>query len=181
MKKTLIATVLGAVVLFVWGAISWTVLPWHHSTIHTFEDESGVAEYISAQTSESGIYYLPGKTMGDFPEEDLATSKALYETGPVLFVSAHLGPSGSMGLGMAKSFAVQFLSALAVVLLLQCGHVERFACRWRACILIGLAIGIQANLPNMIWWSFPADYVFIGVADTVIAWTLAGFVISKSL
>ena len=47
--------ILGAVILFVWGFLSWMVLPWHADSMHTFKDETAIAQSIQANASKSGI------------------------------------------------------------------------------------------------------------------------------
>ena len=37
----------GGLTLFVWGFVSWTVLPWHNMTFSTFTDEDEVAGSVS--------------------------------------------------------------------------------------------------------------------------------------
>jgi hypothetical protein len=47
--------------------------------------------------------------------------------------------------------------------------------------LFGLAVGILGELPSWNWWGFSAGYAFVGIADAVIGWSLAGLCIAKLL
>ena len=45
-------------------------------------------------------------------------------------------------------------------------------------VLFTIVIGI---LPNWTWWGFGNSYIAVNIADTLIGWTLAGFVLAKLL
>ena len=122
MKKYLWPAVLGGVVIFVWGMISWMVLPWHEMTIKSFADEDAVAEAISANTSERGIYYYPGHPdmEGMSAEEREAAEEAhmaKWQKGPNIFV-AYNPYGGSMTGPMIRGFIINVIGVLIVLVLL---------------------------------------------------------------
>ena len=49
----------GGAILWVWGAVSWMLLPWHHATFRAFADEGAVERTILVAAPESGVYGLP--------------------------------------------------------------------------------------------------------------------------
>lgn len=57
MKRIFIATLVGAVVAFFWGFISWQLLPWHQ--MNHFKDDAAVAKAISENAPRHGLYVLP--------------------------------------------------------------------------------------------------------------------------
>ena len=59
MGKTLLAGVLGGMLVFAWGAVSWMVLPWHAQTLHPFQLEGAVQQSFDAHAPASGISLLP--------------------------------------------------------------------------------------------------------------------------
>jgi len=58
-KKLLLGTVLGGLIVFAWGAISWMVLPWHAATLQAFTNEAAVSKVIQANAPQPGVYFLP--------------------------------------------------------------------------------------------------------------------------
>ena len=40
--------IFGGIILFVWGFISWVVLPWHTITLNKFKDEAAVEQALTA-------------------------------------------------------------------------------------------------------------------------------------
>ena len=59
MKRIIIAAVLGAVIAYVWGVVSWMVLPWHSATMHNLPNEKLVVEQLRNGGLESGVYQIP--------------------------------------------------------------------------------------------------------------------------
>src|SRR5712692_3296990 len=111
-------TVLGGIILFAWGAVSWMALPWREGTILPFTNEAALTQAIAANAPRSGIYLLPSPHPQDKAAD--AAAKEQMMKGPMVFASVRLGPMGSMAGFMAIQFAIQLASALlATVLLLH--------------------------------------------------------------
>lgn len=170
-------TVLGGIILFAWGAISWMALPWRESTILPFTNESGLAQVIVAGAPRSGMYMLPSAHRGDNAAQAAAQEQMMK--GPMVFASVRLGPMGSMGGLMATQVAIQLASALLATILLL--HARPMAYGGRVLFVVGiaLAVGVAGHLPEWNWWSFSAGYTMLDIADLVIGWGLAGLVIAK--
>ena len=168
MKKNLLAALFCALVLFVWGYVSWTVLPWHNTVAHKFDSEDAVAEALKQNAPRAGIYYLPFNHEDQKPGETAAFVNVL--------------PGGfdlSMGEMMARAVAGQFVAALLVLLLLRTtsdlGYWERVA----FVALVGAVIGFASHFPYWNWFGFSTDYVLVIIIDSTIAWTLAGLVMAR--
>ena len=168
MKNCILAVVLSAVVLFVWGFISWTILPWHNAVANKFADESAVAAVLKENASSAGMYYLP------FAQEDLKPG--------VLFVLANVLPdgveSGMVGM-MVVAVLGQAVSALLVLLLLcKTSNLDYWG-RVRFVALAGVAIGFVSHFPYWNWFGFSTSYTLVIILDTLIAWTLAGLILAR--
>ncbi|MEK6698785.1 MAG: hypothetical protein AABZ10_07060 [Nitrospirota bacterium] len=59
MKKHILPSILAGIVLFVWGFISWALLPWHMTVANKFADEAAVSRVLKENAPQSGVYYLP--------------------------------------------------------------------------------------------------------------------------
>ena len=55
--RLILGTLLGGVILFVWGSISWTVLPWHK--VKSFTNGEAVGAMIGSGVEGRGIYVYP--------------------------------------------------------------------------------------------------------------------------
>lgn len=168
MKNCILAVVLSAIVLFVWGFVSWTILPWHNAVANKFADESAVASVLKEHAPSAGIYYLP------FAQEDLKPG--------VLFALANVLPDGVES-GMEGMMVVavlgQAISALLVLLLLcKTSNLDYWG-RVRFVALAGVAIGFISHFPYWNWFGFSTSYTLVIILDTLIAWTLAGLVLAR--
>ena len=66
-------TVFGGLIVFIWGMLSWMILPFHKMTMHKFVHEDQVAKIIKANAPESGMYFLPSYQEGGDDTEQLAS------------------------------------------------------------------------------------------------------------
>ncbi len=168
MKKCILAVILSAVVLFVWGFISWAILPWHNAVANKFVDESAVSAVLKENASSAGMYYLP------FAQEDLKPG--------VLFALANVLPDGvdmNMGEMMGVGLLGQAVSALLVILLLcRTSNLDYWG-RVRFVALAGVAIGFVSHFPYWNWFGFSTSYTLVIILDSLIAWLLAGLVMAR--
>ncbi len=168
MKNCILAVILSAVVLFAWGFISWTILPWHNAVANKFTDESAVSSVLKENAPSAGMYYLP------FEQEDLKPG--------VLFALANVLPDGvdmNMGEMMGVGLLGQAVSALLVILLLcRTSNLDYWG-RVRFVALAGVAIGFVSHFPYWNWFGFSTAYTAVIVVDSLIAWLLAGLVMAR--
>ncbi len=94
MKKVLLPGILGGLVVFIWSAISHTVLPIGVMGLKTIPNtEDGVLHTMKSYIQEPGIYIMPGYDMSRAPtdaEWKALEAKAL--AGPTAFLVYH--PTG---------------------------------------------------------------------------------------
>ena len=160
--------ILSAVVLFVWGFISWAILPWHNAVANKFADESAVSAVLKENASSAGVYYLP------FAQEDLKPGGVVrlrkrlarrrrYEYGR----NDGTWPARSGGLrGACPSSSVQDVD------LDYWGRIRFVA-------LAGVAIGFVSHFPYWNWFGFSTSYTLVIILDSLIAWLLAGLVMAQ--
>lgn len=184
-RKVILGGVLGGLVMFLWGAISWMVLPWHDLTIAAFPEESTIAEAVLAQAPQDGVYLLPNARQQDprlSPEEKAQALSAATErmkTGPFIFMSvARSGANLEDPMLLVRSLIIQIIGATLITMLLVQTRGLRFWCRVGFVETAGIAIAIFATLPMWNWWQFPLPYTLVNFADFVIAAIFAGLVIA---
>ena len=178
MAKALLGAALGAVAMFVWGFVSWTVLQFH--TVNSFDNSTTVAESMRSSGAESGVYFIPampGTT--DQESAEFKKFKEQHERGPVAFVvySAE-GKKAMDPLSMAKGFAVMFASTLVVVFLLMNAKIANYLGRVLFVVSFGLFAAVFSEGSNWAWFHFPMQWTIQMALDHLIAWGLAGVVIA---
>jgi hypothetical protein len=159
--------VLGGLTMFLWGMVSWTVLPWNRSNIRSFVDDRAVAEVLTANAPVRGVYVLPRFDRVSDVEPG----------GPQAFVAYDERSAGSRARPIGGGLLIQFLGGLCLTWLLikaRLGYWGRVGSSTAA----GLFAGIVSDLPNWNWWSFSSGFTLASVADHALAGTLAGMVIA---
>lgn len=144
------------------------VLPWHQMVANEFTNESEVAEAIKENAPEAGIYYLP------FADEDHKAGET------AAFINAL--PQG-YDPDMTNQFVTQFIGDLISVLMIICLLSQTAGLGYWGRVgfatLVGAAIGFVGHFAYWNWFGFPTPYLIVTVADTLIAWLLAGFVMAS--
>ena len=169
MKKVMLSTVLGALMLFIWSGISWMVLDWHNQTIHNFTNDQAVASAIQANAPQSGIYFMP----------NMMHPEATANTEPQVFAAVKLeGMSNSMVKPLVYEFVLQLVLVLLVSSLLMQTANLNYVRRYLFILTFAIATALWANVPYYSWFGFDSEYTLVMMADALIGWALAGLVIA---
>lgn len=163
--------IVGALILFLWGFVSWMILHWHDTTLHAFNNESAITEVIASNATQSGIYLLPLQAIKN--NQDTTHQ-------PFVFAAVHLeGTPTSMALPMAISFLLQFLAALTVAWMLMQTSGLSYAGRVVFVLLFALAASMVTHGPYWNWFYFDKQYTLVMVADLLIGWFLAALALAR--
>jgi len=174
-KKVIIATIVGALILFVWNAVSWMVLPFHGNALMTVPEQALVPGTLQQNMPEDGVYHYPGLPETNTPEVRNAIQEKL-KTGPriTLMVYKHGGTS----IFSPGAFLTSLLFNLVTVLLLLL-IITRIQNRDAKNIIfmtvtIGILISFARDFPQMVWYLFPLRFTIIEVFDTIFSFFLLG-------
>jgi hypothetical protein len=166
--KKLITGVVAGVIVFAWNMFSWMVLPWHQGTFQEFQNPVSTAQVLQQNAPTSGIYFYPP---WDTKPEDMKGKPHILTT------IAH--EEKQMAVCMALGLLIQVLAGLVLTCLVCKANVSTLKDRLKiVCKTVTFAF-IVGMLPNWLWWSFPIQFTLMGLADLVIAWTVAGLWIAK--
>ena len=177
-KQLILGTVLGGIVLFVWGAIAWMFIPWPGQPLRAFTNEDAVTQAIVANASQSGNYLLPNGEAKGLTAEQQQKAMEKMAKGPIVFASVRLEPFNSMAKPLISQFLTQLLVALlGTVLLLQTTGLS-YKSRVIFLTVIGLIIFVGGHMDESTWWSFSNAYMLMQFGALVIGWFLASLVMS---
>lgn len=177
MKTLLKGGILGGLVLFVWGAVSWMCIPWHLKVFNDFENEAAVTKAITAQALKSGVYMLPGIAERHKKDADAAMDKGMKA--PLVMATVRLEDSLPMKRLMINEFIIQILAAFLVTAWMARVKGVGYMGRVIYVTLFGLAAGMVSYLPLWNWFGFSLAYTAVAMADLVLGWYFAGFVIAR--
>lgn len=171
MKKIIIATLLGSVVMFVWAFVYHVALPTGAMGVNSLPTEEPVLAALRSEIPEAGLYLFPGQM-----DDDMETLQAKYAEGPTGLLAYRPGGGEMMSAGqLGRQFMIDVVAAaLLAVLLLRLGANVRVSLLTGA--LAGLFATSQVSLPQWNWYGFPIAFVFSQGLELVIGWGLAGAV-----
>lgn len=181
MQKYLSAALLGAIIVMIWGFISWVVLPWHSWGTKSFTQEGqAVTQAIKSEALEPGVYFLPNmpKDLHKNPESEKQWQEKAKE-GPFAFISVKpRGTIWDMKVMLFVQFVIQFIAALIVAWLLSLTYITSTI---KNALYVALAVSAGAfiaNLSNWNWWGFPLEMSIVNFIDVFLGWFIAGLVMS---
>lgn len=185
-KPIAIGSIVGGVIVFIWGAISWMLLPWHLTSMQQFRSEWVMSKTIALSAPKSGIYILPNVYTHEagLSKEDLKKhiqeGKEKMKNGPLVFASVQLeGKDFESPAPYIGSLIIQIVGAFGISWLLSQTRQLSYFKKVGFVTAIGLIAGILAYLPTINWWGFPVGYVTVQMLDLIIGWFLAGLALAK--
>jgi hypothetical protein len=178
-KQLILGTVLGGIVLFVWGAIAWMFIPWPGQPLRAFKNEDAVTQAIVANAPKSGNYLLPNGEAKGLTAEQQQQAMEKMAKGPIVFAAVRLEPFNSMAKPLVIQFLTQLLVALLGTLLLLQTSGLSYKSRVIFLTVIGLIIFVGGHMDESTWWSFSNAYMLMQFGVLVIGWFLASLVMAK--
>ena len=164
--RCFIGSILAGIVLFVWGAISWMVLPWHTQTLNDLPDAQAI---LAKATQPTGIYIYPSA------KQFLEQSNTVQT---LVFASVQRDRPTSMVLPLLISLATQIIAAIFVFWMLSMTTGLSYVGRLFFVVMFGLAAGLVTHVPYWNWFGFDTYYTLVEMADLVIGWFLAGLIMA---
>jgi len=179
MKRVLIAGLLGSVVLFIWGFISWAALPWHNATMPSLPNEEAVVESLRANVNTTAVYQFPGMPADDAESQQAWTEK--YKRGPygiLIYIAQGADPMAPQP--FIGGFVLSLLTATLAAYLLSLGanKLTGYSQRVIFVTLLGVFAALVSHFSMWNWMHVPTGYSLVMAADLVIGWLLAGLVIA---
>ena len=169
MKKTILAVIVTALVIYIWGFLYWGVSTLPYSSWRQAADDTLAQEILAEHFPESGAYFVPGF---DHEQEALDT---LYARGPTAFVHIRHGESSQveparMVAGLALNLA--FVALLAAFF--RIAGAKEFRDFARLSTVAGLAAVILTNVGDMIWWRISVEWKVWQLVYDYSLWLIAG-------
>ena len=181
MKRTVAGVLLGAVAYFVWGALSWTVIPWHNATVKPLPQELLITDTMKTVIKESGFYVFPGPDAVASGDEAKAKWMERLRRGPVGAVAISLTGHDMNGALYLKQFLSNVCQAALVMFILLAAR-DRYrtvGCRALLAGSLGLLAGVAVHVQHRLWFSFPLGFTVVNILDLTVGFAILGAVMAK--
>jgi hypothetical protein len=182
MKKLLIGSSVGAVVLFIWSFLAWAILPIHQHAFMYNPAMSSVLQTLVDSNVSSGSFVYPmadNRNVSGFDAKFQEESQKVAEanTGKPAVVVYYKKEGYLMDFTtILKGLLFNFIAVFSACLILLPGfkNTDSFFGRWWLTLLIGVVISAAGPLINYNWMGSPWDFTVEMILDILINWSVVG-------
>jgi len=177
-KSVLIASLFGAVVMFVWMAVAHLATPLGELGVKQVGQEGlALPMIVGATNNEPGVYIFPPRGTG--PDAD-AEYRAKLEKWPTGIMAYRPAPNAPMTGGqLFTEFVTEWIEALLAAFLLKQTAIRVWKMRVGFVALVGLLAMLATNLSYWNWYGFTPLYTFGVMLTGLIGFVLAGAVMAN--
>jgi len=181
MRQFLLGGLVGGILLFVWGALSWTVLPFNTASLHRASAEDALLASMKESMGAKGVYALPAMPPKSGVQSNDEQMQKQYterlKAGPTALVV--FNPRGSEPMRtdqMIYGLVDDFLCALIGVwfLMRSTAYESSYIARVAYFGMFGVLVSFFVHLTNYNCFDYPADYTVAMTLDAVLGWIVAG-------
>jgi len=171
MKKSLIGAIVGGIILFIWQALSNTVLNLHYDSHRYTPAQDSILHYLNAQLKEDGRYFMPtlprGASMDDY--EKLARTS---EGKPWAIIDYHTLLKTDMPMQMLRTLLTDI-----IIVWLLCWILLKIPNRnviniFFASLFTGLIVFLNSFYTQYIWYRSAGLNTYL--IDALASWGLCG-------
>jgi hypothetical protein len=171
MKKLLIGSLVGGILIFIWQTLSWTVLDLHRPMQEYTPKQDTVLHFLSTQFSEDGFYFMPTTPKGTpSSEQQQLMEKTMGK--PWAQVFYHQALEVNMGANIIRGLIVTLLMTGLLCWILMKINQPGFMTIFISCIFTGLIVFINEPYTQHIWYRSPD--INAHLIDALASWGLCG-------
>jgi uncharacterized membrane protein YeaQ/YmgE (transglycosylase-associated protein family) len=170
MRKTIIAALVGGLIVFIWQTLSWTVLPIHKSETKYTEKQEVILDALSNNLVEEGTYFLP-IAAPDATKEQMENQREAAMGNPWAIVSYHKSFDAAMGMNMVRGLLTNMIAVFLLAWLLMKIPDLNMSTAILGAIFVGIIGYLTGSYLNSVWFetnSLP------DLIDAVVQWGLCG-------
>jgi hypothetical protein len=177
-KKIIAASLLGALTMFIWGAVSHMVI-FIGAGFKPLPGEEKVLSVLKSTINEKGLYFFPGKDFRNTTKEQDVLFESRFRNGPVGLLIYR--PHGGNLLDINKlitQFVCTLLSVLIAIFIVSASANGYWK---RVCMVTALGLIACTSVSSIYWnwYEFPASFFVAQILDMVIGFFITGVVICK--
>ena len=170
MKKMIIGSLMGGLILFFWQFLSWSILNIHGSQTTYLQSQDAILECLASNNVPEGEYYLPNlPTEATRAEREAAMPSLMGK--PWARISYHHKFEMNMGLNMFRGFVINFFSVMLLCYLLLGDNSLTFKKVMFASLAVGAISYMTFPYLESIWFS---NNTIPYLIDAAVQWTVAG-------
>ncbi|MFI5133909.1 MAG: hypothetical protein ACHQEB_06205 [Chitinophagales bacterium] len=170
MKKWVIGSLVGAIIVFVWQFVSWSFLPVHNNSMKYTTNQDQIMAALNANLTEDGLYTMPSAPTKK-GQQDMMKS---MEGKPSASVIYHKSTDTGMTMRMIRGFLVDFFLVISLIYVLTRGGNPIPRRAFSGAVALGLFAFIWTDYTGHIWFDLPWHMIMGDLIDSIVAWGLCG-------
>jgi hypothetical protein len=174
MKKTIIGTIVGAVIIFIWQFISFGLANFHKAAQEYTEKQDAIISFLNSQGIKEGAYLLPSAPTTASSEEIQAAMKA-SDGKPWARIEYHNKAENNMNammMNMIRGLLVNIIIVLLFCWIIGKMNAPSFVTILSASVSVGLIAFLNEPYTGFIWYKTFDIWAYF--FDAIVAWGLAG-------
>jgi len=171
MKRTLVAVLVGAIIVVGCHALTLMLLPYHNDAYRYTPNEQSILSNLSSSVKDEGTYMLPGIKPGLSQDEQAKVWEA-NSGKPWAMVTYHPAQTGNMTSQMVRGFLIALVCVLIVCWLLK--GINGFTNIFFRSLMIGFFAWLFIHYNNHNWFQMPWSVIKSELVDCLAAWGLCG-------
>lgn len=186
LRRIVVGTLVGTLAAFAWAYVSWSGVRLYDWAVQPLAADAGLGPQIARAVPKDGAYAFPWIDVEAVREADPAARRAAVDAWREQTIQGPVGvllvrQQGKDPLSPARYLTgagyLAFCSFLMSVLMagMRC---PSWVGRWAIGMLIALFAAMAADGPDLAWFQLPARWVYMGIADTFLTWTVASAAIA---
>ena len=173
MKKWLIGSLVGAILLFLWQFLSWTVLQTHLGESKYTSAQDSILSYLGGTLKESGSYLMPNVS----PETSMSDAQKMAEQWdgkPSAIIIYNTSFKHEMTMPMIRGFLVDIFLVFTLIYVLTRGGVPKGLRVFAGSVAVGLMTFLVGPYTMHIWFQTPTEAYTGHLIDAIVSWGLVG-------
>jgi hypothetical protein len=173
MKKWLIGSLVGGLLLFIWQFIAWPAAKLHDAEFKYHPKQEEIRNYLSSVIKEDGQYVMP-RSAPDATNDQMKADMQNMFGKPYAVVSYKSVYEANMVVALIRGFVVDIVIALLLIFLISSRTYVSVGSAWITALAAGLIGFLFYPYTENIWFQTPTAVVMGALMDWFVGYTLLG-------
>lgn len=173
MKKIIIGSFVGAILLFGWLALSWTVMGIHEKAMKYTPAQDSLLKAVSSSLTEDGQYYLPNMPVGT-PHTEMEEFMKKQEGKPWAVISYHKEHKIDMVMPIVRGFLISLVCIWLCCVVIERMGTKSFYGIFSTALSFGVVCFLFVSYMGHNWMDTSWEVLKGELIDDIAGWGLAG-------
>jgi sensor histidine kinase YesM len=146
MKKTIIAALVGGIIIFIWQFLSWSLINLHQPAQQHTPKQGAIMDFLNSQQLDEGGYFMPG-----FPDnasmDEMKQMMKHTEGKPWASIQYHKAMNTNMAMNMIRGLLVNIIAVFLLCWILVRMASPSFGRILTASLFTGLLFFLMLLIP----------------------------------